>query len=119
MEEGKAMKTVIHDEMLGRLVSYEKYVKHCFTQLSRRRRLEVSADVMCEYEELKKFTIYISTLVDLAFNRYGIENGLMKGSLSGQDLALNKDLETLVAQLFQISPETCSPLRERTFALAV
>lgn len=113
------MRTVLNDDMLDRLVSYEKYVKQCFAKIARRRWVEPDAEVVEEYEQAKEFKSYVSAIVDLAFYQYGIETGLMKGSSLQQDLALSKDLESLVDQLHWVSRGFHSPSQERKFALVV
>ena len=85
--------------MLDRLVSYEAYVESHFTQLSRKRRLEETSDMDQEYEQLKEFKSYISSLVDLAFFKYGVQGGVMKNNNGNPALSLGKDLETLVEKL--------------------
>ncbi len=113
------MKMVLNDEILGRLVSYEKYVKRCFVQLARRRWMDFSAEAKQEYKQAENFKCYISAIVDLAFHRYGIEAGVMKSVPLQQDLALDKDLESLVAQLNLTSQGFRYPSHEREFAQVV
>lgn len=113
------MKTLMDGDMLDRLVSYEKYVKHCFAQIAKRRWVEPGAGVLEEYEQAKEFKRYVSAMVDLAFYRYGIETGLMKRSVLQYDLALNRDLESLVHQFQRVSKGIRSTSQERKFALVV
>lgn len=113
------MNSIIDDDMLDRLVSYEKYVTQYFVRIARRRWVDVSVEAMEEYEQAKKFKSYISTMVDLAFRRYGIETGLMKSPSLHLDPALGKDLESLVAQLRSASQRFHPPLRQRQFSLVV
>lgn len=89
----------IDEHMLDRLVSYEAYVESHFAQLAKRRCLERNADIIQEYEQLTNFKSYISSLVDLAFDRYGVENDLIKNDRENPTSSLNKDLEALVEQL--------------------
>jgi hypothetical protein len=103
------------DDTLGRLVAYEKYVKLCFAQAAGRRWLGTNAAALQEYEQIKEFKNYISALVDLAFDRYGMENGLTKAASTRQDAALNKDLESLVVQLRRPFKHLSQPGRQ--FAL--
>ncbi len=113
------MRRVINDDMLDRLVSYEKYVKQCFAKLARRRWVEPGVGVLEEYEQAKEFNTYLSAIVDLAFYRYGIEVGLMKRTVLHQDLALNQDLDSLLGQLLWVSRDFRSSSQERKFALVV
>ncbi len=97
----KAKRTTlaIDEHMLDRLVSYETYVEIHFAQLAGRHRLEGSPDIAQEYEQLKDFKNYISSLVDLAFYRYGAQSGLMKSNSGKHIPALGKDLDALVEKL--------------------
>lgn len=89
----------IDEHMLDRLVSYEAYVDSHFAHLARRRCLEGNSDIAQEYEQLKDFKGYISSLVDLAFYQYGVQGGLMKNDSRQPAPALDKDLEALVEKL--------------------
>lgn len=95
----RRMSFEIDEHMLDRLVSYEAYVESHFAQLARRRCLEGSPDIAQEYEQLKDFKSYISSLVDLAFYKYGVQGGLMKNDSGQPAPALGKDLEALVEKL--------------------
>jgi hypothetical protein len=89
----------IDEHMLDRLVSYEAYVESHFGQLAKRRCLEKNPDIAQEYEQLKDFKSYISSLVDLAFYKYGVQSGLMKNDSGKPIPALGKDLDALVEKL--------------------
>lgn len=93
------MTAVMNDDILGRLVAYEKYVNQCFAQVASRRWRTVNALAIQEYERMKAFKSYLSEIVDLAFDRYGLENGLTKAASNKQNLELLKDLESLIGQL--------------------
>lgn len=111
------MRAVMNDDILGRLVVYEKYVNQCFAQTASRRWRTVNAFAIQEYERLKAFKSYLSEMVDLAFDRYGLENGLTKAPSIKEDLELHKDLESLVAQLNWTANKNHSPSPKRQFAL--
>lgn len=111
------MRTVMDDEILGRLVAYEKHVKQCFARAASRRWRTMNTRAIQEYEQLKELKNYISALVDLAFDRYGIENGLTRAASNKPDMALNNGLESLVEQLHWPSPEHYFPSPKRQFAL--
>lgn len=95
----RRMSFEIDEHMLDRLVSYEAYVESHFAQLAGRRCLEGNPDIAQEYEQLKDFKSYISSLVDQAFYTYGVESGLMKNDSGQPTPALGKDLEALVEKL--------------------
>ena len=111
------MRTIMNDDILGRLVAYEKYVKQCFAQAARARRRARNASAIQEYDKSKELKNYVSALVDLAFERYGMQSGLTKTASAMQDLALNKDLDSLVAQLCWPSAEQYLSPPKRQFAL--
>ncbi len=97
--KAKRASIAIDEHMLDRLVSYEAYVESHFAQLAGRRCLEGNPDIAQEYEQLKDFKIYISSLVDLAFYQYGAQSGLMKNNSGKHIPALGKDLDALVEKL--------------------
>lgn len=101
----------INDELLERLVSYEGYVEHLFSQAAQRLWLEMQPDAVRDYEKLKALKKHISALVDFAFCRFGVEHGLMRIKEAGMPSELNEDLETLAVQLQKVewdfSPGEC------------
>lgn len=109
----------IDDDMLKRLVSYEGYVEKLFVQAAHRRWLEMNADVVQDYEKLKTLKKHISSLVDLAFFRYGIENGLMKAGKTNLGSDLNEDLETLALQLQRVDWDPACPKAAEPFVKVV
>lgn len=113
------MNSRIDDDMLKRLVSYEGYVEKLFSQAAHRRWLEMKSDVVQDYEKLKALKKNISSLVDLAFFRYGVEHGLMKINRMNMVSDLNEDLETLAAQLQKVDWDPCRPATNQNFALVI
>lgn len=113
------MGRMIDDNMLDRLVSYEGYVEKLFAKAAHRRWLEMNADVVQDYEKLKTLKKHISSLVDLAFFRYGIENGLMRVDKMTMVPDLNEDLETLADQLQKVEWDSSCPSAAQGFALVV
>ncbi len=73
----REMNVRIDDDMLGRLVSYEVHVKKRFARVAQSRWLDFNVDAEQDYEKLKELKSRITSLVDLAFCRYGVEKGLM------------------------------------------
>jgi hypothetical protein len=116
---GRKMNGRIDDDMLERLISYEGYVEKLFAQAAHRRWLEMNADVVQDYEKLKTLKKRISSLVDLAFFRYGIENGLMKIGKNELGSDLNEDLETLATQLLRVDWDPSCPKNAESFAKVV
>jgi hypothetical protein len=111
------MSSRINDDILERLVAYEKYVGKLFAGAARRRWLEVSADAVQDYERLKTLKNEIASIVDLAFFRYGVERGLMKIDKKIPESTLDEDLDVLAAQL-QSSKWNDSCRRPEKLALA-
>lgn len=113
------MNSRIDDDMLKRLVSYEGYVEKLFCQAAHSRWLEMNSDAVQDYEKLKALKKNISSLVDLAFFRYGVEHGLMKMDSRNMVSDLNDDLETLAEQLQKVEWDPCCPSTDQDFALVV
>lgn len=111
------MRTIMNDDILGRLVAYEKYVQRCFRQAARARRRSRNAGAVQEYKQIKELKNRVSVLVDLAFDHYGMQKGLTKTVSIEPDQVLNEDLDSLVVQLCRPAPELHLSPPKREFAL--
>jgi hypothetical protein len=114
---GNAVKTIMNDDILGRLVAYEKYVQRYFRQAARARRRGRNAGAVQEYRQIKELRNHVSVLVDLAFDHYGMQKGLTKTVSIEPDSVLHEDLDSLVVQLCWPAPERHISPPKREFAL--
>jgi hypothetical protein len=99
LARGHKMNSRINDDILERLVAYEKYVGKLFARAARKRWLEINSEAVEDYERLKALKAEIASIVDLAFIRYGVEQGLMRDDRNAPMSGLDEDLEALAAQL--------------------
>lgn len=110
------MNSRIDDDMLERLVAYEGYVENLFARAARRRWLEMNVEVVKDYERLKVLKKQISSIVDLAFCRYGVARGLMKIDRANLVSDLDEDLEALAGQLEKAHWNAPRPEADKNFA---
>lgn len=109
----RGMNVRIDDDLLGRLVSYEVHVKKRFARVAQSRWLDFNVDAEQDYEKLKELKSRITSLVDLAFCRYGVEKGLMKAGRDSTVSDLDDDLESLAGQLKRTSMKDLSPSKDK------
>jgi hypothetical protein len=115
----RGMKVRIDDDMLGRLVSYEVHVKKRFARVAQSRWLDFNVDAERDYEKLKELKSRITSLVDLAFCKYGVEKGLMKAGRDSSASDLDDDLESLAGQLKRTSMKDLCPSKDKNIALVI
>ena len=115
----REMNVRIDDDMLGRLVSYEVHVKKRFARVAQSRWLDFNVDAEQDYEKLKELKSRITSLVDLAFCRYGVEKGLMKADRGIVASDLDDDLESLAGQLKKTSIKDLCPSKDKNIALVI
>jgi hypothetical protein len=61
----------------------------------------------------------ITSLVDLAFCKYGVEKGLMKAGRDSSASDLDDDLESLAGQLKRTSMKDLCPSKDKNIALVI
>lgn len=113
------MNVRIDDDLLERLVSYEVHVNRHFAQVAQSRWLDLNVDTEQGYKKLKELKSHISSLVDLAFRRYGVEKGLMKADRESFASDLDDDLESLAGELNKASWNPLSLSKDRNLSLVV